>query len=159
MVYRYRATIPGNKIFVREYEIRGSISLYALHLYLQNDLSFAPDQMVMFRGLDEKGKVRSEYGLFDLGDGSLDSVKLDDTMAKGEKTLSYVYDIYKDRLLNLEFISNEDDILRRSYPRLVFERGKNPDQFSDSYDDFDTMIDLPGQEDDGYNESDFSEEE
>ena len=50
---------------MREYEIKGETSLYKLHDFLQNDFDFAPDQMVAFRGLDEKGKFRSEYGLFD----------------------------------------------------------------------------------------------
>ncbi len=42
----------------------------------------------------------------------------------------------------LEFISNEEELPKRSYPRLVAEKGKNPDQFSDSYDDFEHMLDV-----------------
>jgi hypothetical protein len=30
---------------------------------------------------------------------------------------------------------------KRSYPRLIAERGKNPDQFSDNYDDFEQLMD------------------
>lgn len=153
MVYRYKATIAGNKIFLREYEIKGSISLYSLHLFLQNDLGFAPDQMVMFRGLDKRNKVKGEYGLFNLGDGSMDSVSLEKVISAGQSKLLYVYDISNDRAITLELLSQEEELARRSYPRLIAEKGKNPDQFSDNYDDFEQMIEL--------NDSDnlFQEEE
>ncbi|MHC1779364.1 MAG: hypothetical protein AB9922_03885 [Bacteroidales bacterium] len=140
MVYRFKASIPGNKIFMREYEVKGSSSLYALHLYLQNDLGFAPDQIVLFRAIDIKGKVRKEYGLFNLGDGSMDSVTVDKFHGDGFKVLEYVYDMFKDRSLQMEIIATEEELARRAYPRLVAERGKNPDQFSDNYDDFEHMI-------------------
>ncbi len=140
MVYRYKASIPGNKIFMREYEVKGSSSLYNFHLYLQNDLGFAPDQIVLFRALDKSGKVKREYGLFNLGDGSMDSITLDKVYKEALPVLEYVYDMFKERSLHLEFLSIEEELARRAYPRLVAERGKNPDQFSDNYDDFEHMI-------------------
>jgi hypothetical protein len=142
MVYRYKATIVGNKIFLREYEIKGSISLYSLHLFLQDDLGFAPDQIVMFRGLDKHNKVKGEYGLFNLGDGAMDSISLEKVINAGQLKLLYVYDIYKDRFITLEFMSKEEELARRPYPRLVAEKGKNPDQFSDNYDDYEQMIEM-----------------
>ena len=141
MVYRLRATITGNKIFMREYEVRASSSLYSLNLYLQNDLGFAPDQMVMFRALDKNGKVKKEFGLFDLGDGTMDSVTLLKLSNEGFEIIEYVYDMFKGQALKLERISEEEELARRSYPRLVAEKGKNPDQFSDNYDDFELIID------------------
>ncbi|PKO97378.1 MAG: hypothetical protein CVU12_01275 [Bacteroidetes bacterium HGW-Bacteroidetes-7] len=141
MVYRLRATITGNKIFMREYEVRASSSLYSLNLYLQNDLGFAPDQMVMFRALDKNGKVKKEFGLFDLGDGTMDSVNLLKLSNEGFEIIEYVYDMFKGQALKLEKISEEEELARRSYPRLVAEKGKNPDQFSDNYDDFELIID------------------
>ncbi len=147
MVYRCRATIAGNKIFMREYEVKESMSLYAFNLYLQNDLGFAPDQMVLFRVLDNTGKVKREYGLFDLGDGPMDSVSLGVIDNEGFVTLEYVYDMFKERSITLEIVSREEALARRSYPRLVAERGKNPDQFSDNYDDFEQIIDTGEAED------------
>lgn len=141
MVYRLRATITGNKIFMREYEVRVISSLYSLNLYLQNDLGFAPDQMVMFRALDKNGKVKKEFGLFDLGDGAMDSVSLLQLSSGGFTVIEYVYDMFKNRAITLEILSEEEELARRSYPRLVAEKGKNPDQFSDNYDDFEHMID------------------
>jgi len=146
MVYRYKATITGNKIFLREYEIKGNTSLYSLHLFLQDDLGFAPDQIVMFKGLDKQNKIKGEYGLFDLGDGTMDSLSLEKVISMGQSKLLYVYDIFKNRAITLEFLSREEELARRSYPRLVAEKGKNPDQFSDNYDDFEQMIELNDEE-------------
>ena len=61
---------------MREYEVKGSTSLYSYSVYLINDLGFAPDQLVVFRALDKNGKVKKEYGLFDLGDGTMDSITI-----------------------------------------------------------------------------------
>ncbi len=157
MVYRYKASIPGNKIFMREYEVKGSSSLYNFHLYLQNDLGFAPDQIVLFRALNKAGKVKREYGLFNLGDGSMDSITLDKVYKEALPVLEYVYDMFKERSLHLEFLATEEELARRAYPRLVAERGKNPDQFSDNYDDFEHMIE-PADTDLIISDSDFVKE-
>lgn len=143
MLYRYKASITGNKIFMREYEALSETTLYAFHLFLQNDLGFAPDQLVMFKGIKEAGVVNSQYGLFDLGNGSMDSIKLSDLYKKGELIIYYVYDIRNNRHLVLEFISKDEESYRGSFPRMTSERGKNPEQFSDRYDDFESLSDLP----------------
>lgn len=137
MVYKYKASIPGSKVFMREYEIKGETSLYKLNDFLVNDLDFAPDQMVEFRGVDAKGKVKSEYGLFDLGDGSMDMVTIEKTIAKGEEILEYVFDLRKDRVITLALVGEVAAHPRASYPRLVAEKGRNPEQFANKYEDLD----------------------
>ena len=133
---------------MREYEVKGETSLYKLHDFLQNDFDFSPDQMVAFRGYDEKGKFRSEYGLFDMGDGSMDMVSVEKTVAKGETTLSYVFDMRKDRVINLALIGESEPAPRVSYPRLVAEKGRNPEQFADKYDDLDQYSEPMDERDD-----------
>ena len=137
MVYKYKASIPGSKVFMREYEIKGETSLYRLHDFLVNDLDFSPDQMVAFRGLGANGKTASEYGLFDMGDGSMDMVTVGQTIKKGEESLLYVFDIRKDRVIKLTLIGEVAESPRASYPRLVAEKGRNPEQFANGYDDLD----------------------
>ena len=137
MIYKYRASIPGSKVFMREYEIKGETTLYKLHDFLTNDLDFAPDQMVAFRGLNAADKVMSEYGLFDMGDGSMDMITLEKTIKKGETGLMYVFDLRKDRVIKLTFVGEVEESRRASYPRLVAEKGRNPEQFANGYDDMD----------------------
>jgi hypothetical protein len=49
--------------------------------------------------------------------------------------------MFKDRAISLELLSKGELMPKRSYPRLIAERGKNPDQFSDNYDDFEQLMD------------------
>jgi hypothetical protein len=155
-VYKYRASIPGSKVFMREYEIKGGTSLYDLHEYLLSDLGFSPDQMVIFRGLDASDRVRSEYGLFDMGDGSMDEISVGDLLEKKETALLYVFDLHKDRCIKLVFEGEVNESPRASYPRLVAEKGRNPEQFAKGYDDFDQFIEPV---DDGGDESAVEEDE
>ena len=155
-VYRYRASIPGSKVFMREYEIKDNISLYDLHEFLLNDMGFAPDQMVVFRGLDAADKVKSEYGLFDMGDGAMDEVCIEDVKAKGEVSILYVFDLHKDRYIKLALETEVEESHRASYPRLIAEKGRNPEQFAKGYDDFDQFVEPV---DDGGDESVVDDEE
>ena len=137
MIYKYRASIPGSKVFMREYEIKGETTLYKLHDFLTNDLDFAPDQMVAFRGLNAADKVMGEYGLFDMGDGSMDMITIEKTIKRGETSLLYVFDLRKDRVIKLTLVGEVEESRRVSYPRLVAEKGRNPEQFANGYDDMD----------------------
>lgn len=140
MILKYKATLPKNKFFFREYEIRSEMKLYKVHEFIQNDLGFAPDQMVLFEGVNEDKKKKSEYGLFDMGDGSMDSITLEKTLSKGEKVLNYVYGVQTNRYLILTYMGESEFDPRGSYPRLVAEKGQNPDQFSDVYEDYSSDV-------------------
>lgn len=156
MVYKYRGTIPGSKIFMREYEIKGDTTLYQLHNFLLNDFGFAPDQMVIFRGLKNGANSYSEYGLFDMGDGTMDTITIDKLVARKEDTLEYIFDIKKDRFISFAFLGEVEPQFRASYPRLVAEKGRDPEQFAKGYDDFDQIADPI---DDGGDELAFDEDE
>lgn len=160
-IYKYKASIPGSKVFMREYEVKGDMTLYDLHEYLTADLDFAPDQMVVFRGLDPAGRVCSEYGLFDMGDGSMDSVTIAQTVKNGEPTILYVFDIRKDRYINLAYIDTAEEQPRAHYPRLTAEKGRNPDQFAKGYDDLDQFSDAADEivEDSGIEDGELPEGE
>lgn len=129
MVLKYRATMPGNKAFLREYEVLPGTKLYKFHEFIRCDLDFAPDQMVVFEALDAEGVLCSEYGLFDMGDGSMDSVRLEDTLSRGEICLHYVFDLKGGRFLVLDYVSQVEETPRTAYPRTVLEKGTPPGQF------------------------------
>ena len=135
MVYQFRATIPESKIFFRVYEIKGGMSLFRFNSFIIDDLGFSPDQMVVFEGYDEKGTLCSEYGLFDLGDGAMDTVTFDDVLQRGETELHYVFDMRNDRYIKLVFEGEAAFSPMRSYPHLLEEKGQNPDQFRARYEE------------------------
>ena len=134
MIYRFKATMRGNKQFLREYEISSSATLYDFHNFLIGDLAFSPDQLVIFRGVDKDGVVCSEYGLFDMGDGTIDNITLQECVRKGEIVFEYVYDIFNRRSMLITFTGESEEMPKESYPRLVSERGIRPDQFSSEHD-------------------------
>jgi hypothetical protein len=135
MIYRYRATLPGSKVFYRVYEIKGDMTLFSFNSFILNDLGFAPDQMVVFDSLDADGVLCSQYGLFDMGDGSIDKVTFDQMIAKGETVLHYVFDLRNERYICLTFEGEGEFSLKMSYPCMLDGKGPNPDQFNPKYED------------------------
>lgn len=129
MVYQFRATIPESKIFFRVYEIKGEMSLFRFNSFIIDDLGFSPDQMVMFEGYDGNGELCGEYGLFDMGDGAMDTVTFDDIVERGETELRYFFDLRNNRFIRLVFEGTLPFSPMRSYPFLSEEKGQNPDQF------------------------------
>lgn len=129
MVYQFRATIPESKIFFRVYEVKGEMTLFRFNNFITDDLGFSPDQIVLFEGYDAQGTLCSEYGLFDLGDGAMDTVTFDQVVARGETELHYVFDMRNNRFLKIILEGEVPYSPMRSYPHLLTENGQNPDQF------------------------------
>ena len=137
MIYRYRALIPDSKVFFRIYEVESNMTLFHFNNFILNDLAFSKDQMVVFEGYDAAGSLNSEYGMFDLGDGTIDSVTFADLVKKEENEIHYVYDLRTNRYISLVFEGEVEVTPRVSYPILVDGKGHNPEQFSEKYIDDD----------------------
>ena len=149
MIYRYKAILPNNKNFLRVYEVKANATLYSLHLFLLNDLSFSPDLQVFFRTYNKSGKQVRSCGLFDAGQGSMDQVRLETIHQKGEETLHYLFDIFNGRYILLQFDGIEEEQSRTTYPRTIMERGGDLDQLREDH----VALDL------NFDESDSMEEE
>lgn len=148
-IYRLKATFPGHKVFFREYELKADTKLYSFQKFLLNDLSFAPDQMCVFKGVGQDGAIVGEYGLFDMGDGSMDTISFEMLIERGETRLWWVFDLFSGRYLQFDYMGEAEYDPRGSYPVLVASKGSNPNQFSDEYDDFEevsTALDLEQEE-------------
>ncbi len=139
MILRYKITFPSNKVFFREYELNGEMTLFALNKFLTNDLDFAPDQMTAFRGYGQDGKLKAMWGMFDFGSGTIDGVSLQKTLECGARTLHYVFDINSNKYMVLSLIGEVEKIFHISYPRLVAEKGRIPGQFDSKFDDLDNL--------------------
>lgn len=159
MICRYRATIPESKIFFRVYDVKAETSLYALHSFIIDDLDFTPDQMVCFEAFDKNGKMRSQYALFDLGDGSMDKVTVADVLAKEECVLHFVYDLHTGRHIILVFEGEAEEMRRVKYPLKVDEKGVNPDQFSAKYEDQEAVSITPSKKSARLDDEDFDDDD
>jgi hypothetical protein len=105
------------------------MTLFRFNSFIVDNLGFSPDQMVMFEGYDEAGKLCGEYGLFDMGDGAMDTVTFEKVLARGETELHYLFDLRNDRYIKLVYEGETTYLPMRAYPALVEEKGQNPDQF------------------------------
>lgn len=137
MIVKYRATIPASKRFFRDYAFRDGMSLYRVMEFIQNQLGFVPDMMILFQGVTSAGKVSHEYGLFDMGDGSIDNVTLADTLGKEETVLRFVYNLSKNLYIELAFVEECTADPKMTYPCVTDEKGHAPGQFTALYTDDD----------------------
>jgi len=133
MVFKYKVTIPNSNRFFRDCEFKGTTSLFKVMEFVQSQMSFVPDMMVLFQGLDANGKVLHEYGLFDMGDGSIDNVSIEETGKRGDVNLRFVYNLSMNLYLNFSFEGCTDADARAEYPRVTDEKGHAPQQFSAVY--------------------------
>ena len=150
MIYSYRVTLAGIKGFYRIYEMSGSTTLYDFHKQMRSDMEFAQDQLIMFKALDDVGGVVARYGLFDLGNGTVDKVTVEQTAEAGVKSFIYFYDVLnkKSVIVTLESIREGNG----GIPMIVDSKGPNPIEFENGYVAFEDLPDsqrhLPGQKPD-----------
>ena len=142
MILRFRATIPQSKIFYKVYAVKGDMNLFDFNAFILGDLGFAPDQMVIFEGYDEKGVLCGEYGLFDMGDGAMDSVSFNSLVEKGQTEIRYFYDMRNNRYIKLVFEGEESSLTSGIFPMLLDEKGHAPEQFSTTYEDYEAVQNL-----------------
>lgn len=147
MNYKYRVTLEGLKGFYRLYLTGGASSLYTFHKQLQSDLEFPADQPILFKAIDADGSVVARYALVDLGFGTVDAVKIADTVKAGAKSFIYFYDITAKKyvIITLEEETNE----AVTTPKLLESKGPIPLEFENGYVAFEDMPEdrrrLPGE--------------
>jgi len=170
MNYKYRVTLAGIKGFFRLYKVSGNNSLYTFHKQLQADLEFPADQPILFKALDGNGEVVARYALINLGFGTVDTVKIADTIKVGAKSFVYFYDTTakKSVIVTLEEECNDP----ASTPTLLESKGPVPLEFENGYVAFEDLPDehrhLPGEpchchdkdcEDEDEDDEDFDDED
>ena len=136
MIYKVKATIPISKVFMREFAVRSDMNLFRFNRFLMEELCFSSDQMVIYKAYDSKGICTGQYGMFDLGDGSVDKVTFADLVSRGQMDVVLVYDLRSNRVINLSIEGEIDENPRLSYPATIAEKGHNPSQFADKYEDY-----------------------
>ena len=95
----------------------------------------------MFETLSAAGKLSRRIGLFDFGDGSMDRITIDNTVSHEETVLRYIYNLTLNLCIELRLEGEQEFNRRLSYPVLVAEKGRNPDQFSAVYEDYEEFSD------------------
>ena len=161
MTYLYRVTLAGLKGFFRLYKIGARQSLYSFHKQLRSDLEFPQDQLILFKALNEAGEVVARYGLFDLGQGTVDMVTMADTVRDAVTSFVYFYDVTNKKSVIITFEGETPD--EATLPVLIESKGPNPIEFENGYVAFEDLPDpkrkLPSEEGEDDDEDDEDEEE
>ena len=158
MVLKYRVSLPGIKGFARVYELRANSSLYTFSKQMRADMGFPQDQMVLFKAMDKDGNVKSRYGIFDLGAGTIDSVTLEQTLKKGEVSVTYFDDTTKAKSVIVTYEGDTEIRAGVAYHQLVDSKGPDPIEFENGYVAFEDLPDekknAPENEDDDWDDND-----
>ena len=124
---------------MREIHLNPSMSLYKFHEFISREFGFSPDQMVLFNSVSPKGDVKRTFGLFDIGDGSMDSVTIENIINHNEVGFNYIYNISMNLFIFFALEGEVEPMRRMVYPAIVAEKGSAPNQFSAQYDDYETV--------------------
>lgn len=164
MNYKYRVTLAGLKGFFRVYHINASNTLYTFHKQLRADLEFPMDQPILFKALDADGNVVARWALVDLGAGTVDQVKISDTVKAGAVSFVYFYDIASKKSVIITLEGEVQDKVQG--PTLIESKGPIPLEFENGYVAFEDLPDdrrrLPGSsnsDEDGDDDDDDEEDD
>ena len=140
MNYKYRVTLEGIKGFYRLYVVNGNNTLYTFHKQLRADLEFPLDQAILFKSFDSEGSVAARYALVDLGDGTVDDVRVAQTVKAGIVKFVYFYDVKAKKYVIITLEGETDE--ECSLPMVIETKGPLPIDFEHGYVAFE---DLPAE--------------
>lgn len=151
MVYSFKVTLTGIKGFFRIYHLNGENSLYTFHKQMRADMEFPQDQLILFKAFDASGAVAARYGLFDLGNGAVDDITIDQVVKKGITSFTYFYDVTNKKSVNISYEGILMDVPAVSSPVLAEVKGPNPIDFENGFVAFEDLPDdqrhLPSESD------------
>ena len=131
-VHRYKLSFDKFPLFLREYEVKDSNTLYQLHRCIQNDLDFDEAQLSVFYSSDKSWNKNNTYPLFDMGEGSMDMITIEMLLSQNIQQLLYTFDLYNDRSFKLELVGEEEEQRFTTYPRVIVSKNDPPDQLIDN---------------------------
>lgn len=147
MTYRYKVTLSGIKGFFRIYGINGDNTLYSFHKQMRADMSFPQDQLILFKAMDCDGSVVARYGLFDMGHGTVDDIRISDTVKLGITSFVYFYDVENRKSVTVTLEGEADS--PAAHPVLMESKGPDPIEFENGYVAFEDLPEserhLPGE--------------
>lgn len=152
MIYSFRVTLPGIKGFFRVYHLRSDNSLYSFHKQMRADMEFPQDQLILFKAFAGDGStVIARFGLFDLGNGAVDDISIEQVVEKNIASFQYFYDVTNKKSVIITFEGEVEEDKPHNHPYLAEIKGPNPIEFENGYVAFEDLPDdqrhLPSESD------------
>ena len=176
MVYKFVVLSDENESFIREFEFLDTHTLLDFHNALQDELEFDKSQMASFFMATDNWEKEEEFTLLDMGIGTptMESAILEDVVLSKNQKFLYVFDLFNERGLLVEYIGETKENAGKDLPACTKAKGIPPKQVvfggksshnlynniivsddEDEYEDEDEMDDLFLSEDDDDPLSDF----
>ena len=141
MDYKFRISKPEEDDFVCEIAIRGDQTFQQFHDILTKELKFDATLMASFFPLDKTGERKREIALMEMYTGGedyeeeypmvMDVVNIREIVSADSCELEYVYDIFNDNYLQIEYIGEYfGDEQIKNDPICLICAGKLPTQES-----------------------------
>ncbi len=132
MVYRFVLLSDEDDSFSREFEFLESNTLLDFHNSIQEELEFDKSQMASFFLASNKWEKEEEFTLLDMGIGSatMEETLLEDIIINKNQKLLYLFDMFNNRALYIEFTGEDDIVEGREYPVCTNSRGAPPKQIT-----------------------------
>jgi hypothetical protein len=131
MVYKFVVLSDENESFIREFELLDSHTLFDFHNALQNELEFDKSQMASFFTATDNWEKDEEFTLLDMGTGSpptMDSAILEDVILRENQKLFYVFDLFNERGLLVEYTGETKETAGKELPACTNAKGIPPKQ-------------------------------
>lgn len=152
MIYSFRVTLPGIKGFFRVYHLSAENTLYSFHKQMRADMEFPQDQLILFKAFAGDGEtVIARYGLFDLGNGAVDDITIEQVVEKHIASFTYFYDVTNKKSVIISYEGVVESSPAATLPFLAEVKGPNPIEFENGYVAFEDLPDdqrhLPSESD------------
>lgn len=152
MIYSFRVTLPGIKGFFRVYHLSADNTLYSFHKQMRADMEFPQDQLILFKAFAGDGEtVIARYGLFDLGNGAVDDITIEQVVEKHIASFTYFYDVTNKKSVIISYEGVVENSTAATLPFLAEVKGPNPIEFENGYVAFEDLPDdqrhLPSESD------------
>lgn len=125
------------KNFVRDIEICSGQTFFDLHRIIQEELNYDSSQIASFFITNHEWEKELELTLFDMTDnGKIPTVPMDKAILKDyiknkNQRFLYVFDFFNERAFFFELMDFSKELVSIEYPRIIFSRGKPPQQILD----------------------------
>ncbi len=134
MVLKFRLISNEQDNFIRDFEILANQTFFQFHMAIQENLHFDKSQIASFFICSSSWEKEQEITLFELSDEesakvlTMENVLIGDYMKHIHDKMIYVFDVFNERLLFIEFVEKTTPDTHKHYPFCSHETGNAPQQ-------------------------------
>lgn len=130
MICKFIAISGEKEGFFREFELDKNNTLLDFHKTIQEELEYDESQLASFFTTTDKWEKEEEFTLVDMGSTTtlMEEVIIDEILIEKNQKLIYIFDLFNERVLFIEYLGAVPRIEDREYPLCTDSKGASPPQ-------------------------------